>query len=173
MNKVFIFGKPGGGKSVLSKKLSARIGISSHALDLIQYHPSGELISSDAFNERHADLIGLDKWIIEGFGTIDSFWLTVDAADTLIYLDLHYSIHYWWVTKRLLKSFVVKPEGWPQGSSVLKGTLTSWKHLRLSPWFWNHEFLENVMTRGADKDIYRFTSVEHIDAFLNQLDYAD
>lgn len=37
MNRVAVFGKPGGGKSTLSRKLSAITGIKLYALDLIQY----------------------------------------------------------------------------------------------------------------------------------------
>lgn len=173
MNKIFIFGKPGGGKSSLSKSVSAMTGIDGYALDLIQYRSNGEPVSSAAFKQEHADLISLDSWVIEGFGTVDSFWLTVGAADTLVYLDLPYSVHYWWVTKRLLKSFLVKPEGWPEGSSVLKGTLASWKHLRLSPRFWTPELLEKIQACSKEKAIHRLTSVKQMNNFLNQIDHAE
>ena len=111
MNKVVVFGKPGGGKSTLSRKLSDETGINLYALDLIEYKKNGERVSPEESLKKHTDLINADNWIIEGLGTLESFWLRVDAADTLIYIDLPYSIHYWWVTKRLLKSFFSKPEG--------------------------------------------------------------
>jgi hypothetical protein len=86
----------------------------------------------------------------------------------LIYIDLPYSVHYWWVTKRLLKSFIVKPEAWPKGSSVLKGTLASWKYLRLSPKFWTPELFEEIERRGKGKNIYRITSVKEINNFVKK-----
>ena len=172
MNKVVVFGKPGGGKSTLSRKLSAKTGIKLYALDLIEYKKNGERVSSEEYSKKHADLIGADNWIIEGLGTLESFWLRIDAADTLIYVDLPYSVHYWWVTKRLLKSFFVKPEGWPEGSSVLKGTLASWKYLRLSPKFWTRELSEKIQYRGKGKDIYRITSVKEINNFAKQFGCA-
>lgn len=173
MNKVVVFGKPGGGKSTLSRKISAETGIKLCALDLIEYKKNGERVSPEEYSKKHADLIGADNWIIEGLGTLESFWLRIDAADTLIYVDLPYSVHYWWVTKRLLKSFFVKPEGWPEGSSVLKGTLASWKYLRLSPKFWTPELFEKIQYRGKDKDIYRITSVKEINNFAKQFGCAD
>jgi adenylate kinase family enzyme len=172
MNKVVVFGKPGGGKSTLSRKLSAETGIKLCALDLIEYKKNGERVSREEYLKKHADLIGADSWIIEGLGTLESFWLRIDAADTLIYVDLPYSVHYWWVTKRLLKSFFVKPEGWPEGSSVLKGTLASWKYLRSSPKFWTPELFEKIQSRGKGKDIYRITSVKEINDFSKQFRYA-
>jgi hypothetical protein len=93
-------------------------------------------------------------------------WARVGAADTLIYVDLPYYVHYWWVTKRLLKSFFVKPEGWPEGSSVLKGTLASWKYLRLSPNFWTPELFEEIQARGKNKNICRISSVKEVNSFV-------
>lgn len=172
MNKVAVFGKPGGGKSTLSRKLSAETGIKLCALDLIEYKRNGERVPPDEYSKKHADLIDTDNWIIDGLGTLESFWLRIDAADTLIYVDLPYSVHYWWATKRLLKSVFVQPEGWPEGSSVLKGTLASWKYLRLSHRFWTPELFEEIQRRGKDKDIYRITSVKEINNFAKQFSYA-
>jgi len=172
MNKVAVFGKPGGGKSTLSRKLSAETGITLCALDLIEYKKNGERVSPEEYSKKHADLIDTDDWIIEGLGTLKSFWLRIDAADTLIYVDLPYFVHYWWVTKRLLKSCFVKPLGWPEGSSVLKGTLASWKYLRLSPKFWTPELFEEIQRRGKGKAIYRITSIKEINHFAKQFRYA-
>lgn len=173
MNRVAVFGKPGGGKSTLSRKLAAATGLKLCPLDLIEYKKNGERVPSEEYSIKHADWISADNWIIEGLGTLESFWLRIDAADTLIYVDLPYSVHYWWVTKRLLKSNFVKPEGWPEGSSVLKGTLASWKYLRLSPRFWTPELFEKIQSRGEGKKIYRITSVKEINIFANQFSLAD
>ena len=168
MKKVAVFGKPGGGKSTLSKKLSAETGITLYALDLIEYKKNGERASPEEYVKKHADWISADTWIVDGLGTLESFWHRIDAADTLIYVDLPYPIHYWWVTKRLLKSYFVKPAGWPEGSSVWKGTLASWKVLRICPRFWTPELFEKIQSRGIGKNIYRITSVTQINEFTTK-----
>lgn len=165
MKRIAVFGKPGGGKSTLSRKLSSETGIKLYALDLIEYKKNGERISPEIYSKKHDELISADNWIIEGLGTLDSFWARIDAADTLIYVDLPYLVHYWWVTKRLLKSLFVKPEGWPEGSSAIKGTWASFKYLRLSPGFWTPELFEKIQLRAKDKDIYRITSIKDINKF--------
>ena len=172
MNRVVVFGKPGGGKSTLSKKLSAVTGIKLYALDLIEYKKSGERVPAEEFLKKHADLIATDNWIIDGLGKLESFWSRVDAADTLIYVDLPYYVSYWWVTKRLLKSFIVKPEGWPEDCSVLKGTLAGWKYLRLSPRFWTPELFEEIQSRGEGKNVYRITSVRELNKVIKQFGCA-
>lgn len=169
MKKVAIFGKPGGGKSTFSKKLSIAKDLQLYALDLIEYKENGERISPEEYAKKHNQLINSDNWIIEGLGTMESFWQRVEAADTLIYIDLPYYIHYWWVTKRLLKSFFVKPEGWPEGSSVFKGTLASWKYLKLSPNFWNNDLLERINARANDKKIIKITSIKNLNNFIVDL----
>ncbi|MDH5393644.1 MAG: adenylate kinase [Gammaproteobacteria bacterium] len=168
MKRVAVFGKPGGGKSTLSSKLSAETGIKLCALDLIEYNTNGERFSAEMYSKKHTELLDADSWIIEGLGTLESFWLRIDAADTLIYVDLPYYIHYWWVTKRLLKSWFVKPQGWPEGCSVFKATLASWKYLRLSPGFWTAELFAEIQRRAKDKDIYRITSVKEINNFTKR-----
>lgn len=168
MKKVAVFGKPGGGKSTLSRKLTAATDIKLYSLDLLEYKKNGERISPEEYTESHAKLIAEDTWIIEGLGTLQSFWSRVDAADTLIYIDLPYYVHYWWVTKRLLQSFIMKPEGWPEGSSILKGTLLSWKYLRLSPKFWTPELFEKIQMHAKGKKTYRLTSTKDLNEFIDK-----
>lgn len=168
MNKVAVFGKPGGGKSTLSKKLSVETGIKLCALDLIEFKKDGERISKDEYSKKHAEWIDTDNWIIDGLGTVESFWLRIDAADILIYVDLPYYIHYWWVTKRLLKSYFIKPEGWPEGCSVWKGTLSSWRVLRLCPKFWTPELFEKINSHAEQKKIYRITSIKDLNEFVTK-----
>ena len=153
-----VFGKPAGGKSTLSIKLSKLTGIELYPLDLIQYRPDGSQFPKDHYNKKHDEIITREQWIIDGLGTMSSFWNRIDASDTLINIDLPYSHHYWWGVKRLLKSFYKKPEGWPERSSVLKGTLNTWKYLKLSKKFWTEELYQKIQQRSADKRLVRIQS---------------
>lgn len=172
MQKVMVFGKPGGGKSTLSKRLSVATGIPYFSLDFIEFNQDGTRVPADEFLAAHSTLVSKSAWIIDGLGTLSSFWKRVDAADTLVYIDLPYSVHYWWSAKRLLKSVIVKPEGWPEGSSVLKGTLASWKYLKLSKQFWTAEFYSILQTRASHKTMVRITTVRELDEFLTRYRHA-
>jgi len=92
----------------------------------------------------------------------------LEAADTLIYIDLPYFTSYWFVTKRLLKGLITKPEGWPDGSSVLKGTLQSYKVLRLCPKFWNDDFLCRLEMMSANKSLCIIRSPSELNNFIGQ-----
>ncbi len=168
MKKVAVFGKPGGGKSTLSKKLSAATGIKLYPLDLIAYKKNGERVAPEKYAEAHEKIINSDSWIIDGLGTLESLRARINAADTLIYIDLPYWVHYWWVTKRLMLSLFVKPEGWPDESSVLKGTFESWKYLRMSPQFWTSEFFKNVQDSAKNKSLHRITTTRELEIFVKK-----
>jgi adenylate kinase family enzyme len=169
MRKIAVFGKPGSGKSRLSKSLASTLGIQLHQLDSILYENNGELVAREIFEKRHEDILSSDSWIIDGFCSMESFNKRIAAADTLIYIDLPYAVSYWFVTKRLLKSLFVKPEGWPEGSSVLKGTLESYRVLKQYPKFWNDKFLNRLEEISADKSLYVIRSTDVLNQFFDRI----
>ncbi|TFH89746.1 adenylate kinase [Vibrio ouci] len=166
MKKVAVFGKPGSGKSTVSKALASALGLPLHQLDSIVYKPNGEFVARKEFDAIHNDILRSDTWVIDGLGPITSFNERLAAADTLIYIDLSYSVSYWFVTKRLLKGLLVKPEGWPDGSSILKGTLNSYKTLKLCPKFWNDDFLSKLMEHKSSKEVYVIKTVSELNDFV-------
>lgn len=168
MNKIAVFGKPGSGKSTLSKALATATGIQLYQLDSIVYKKNGELVDRSRFDEVHENILSSESWIIDGFGPISSFNQRLEAADTLVYIDLPYLMSYWFVTKRLLKGLFLKPEGWPDGSSVLKGTFESYKVLRLCPKFWNDDFMAKLEAMSAGKSLYIVKSVAELNSFVHR-----
>ncbi len=171
MKKVAVFGKPGSGKSTLSKKLASATGIKLYAVDSILYKPSGEEVDRQSYNRDHENILSSEEWIIEGFGPInslESFNRRIEEADTLIYIELPYSVTYWLVTKRLLKGLFVKPEGWPDGVSVVKGTLQSYRVLKLCPKFWNDSFMEKLENISANKSLHVVRSVSELSSFVDK-----
>ena len=169
MKKIAVFGKPGSGKSTLSKNLAAATGIKLHPLDSIVYKSNGEMVERKTYDRQHKDILSSNSWIIDGFGPIDSFNLRLEAADTLIYIDLPYIISYWFVTKRLLKGLFIAPEGWPDGSSVLKGTMESYKVLKLCPKFWNDTFMQRLEAMSDKKSLHVIRSVYELNSFVDKL----
>ncbi|WP_028021952.1 P-loop NTPase family protein [Enterovibrio calviensis] len=169
MNKVAVFGKPGSGKSTLSKALSSSTRIELYPLDAMVFKKNGEHVEREVFDKAHDDILSSERWIIDGLGPLGSFNQRLEAADTLIYIDLPYPTSYWFVTKRLLKGLFVKPEGWPDGSSVFKGSLNSYKFLKLSPRFWNDDFTSRLESLSSHQTVHIIRSVSALNAFVEQL----
>ncbi|MDD1783117.1 adenylate kinase [Enterovibrio sp. ZSDZ35] len=169
MEKIAVFGKPGSGKSTISKALASAAVLPLHQLDSIVYKPNGEFVAREEFECIHDNIMSSERWIIDGLGPISAFHKRLDAADTLIYIDLPYPVSYWFVTKRLLKGLFIKPEGWPDGSSVFKGTLNSYKMLKLSPTFWNCDFEASLIENASGKNVHVIKTVTELNHFVSEL----
>ncbi|HEY9031444.1 MAG TPA: hypothetical protein VIM93_08815 [Kangiella sp.] len=169
MKKIAVFGKPGGGKSTFSKALSISTGIPLYQLDSIVYRSNGEFVDRATFDEKHQQILASDSWILDGFGPISAFNERLKAADILVYVNLPYSVSYWLVTKRLLKGMFVKPEGWPEGSSIIKGSLASYKALRMSPKFWNKDFERQLDAKYSTKSVYIIRSLKSLNRFVSEI----
>lgn len=171
MNKIAVFGKPASGKSTLSKRLAQATNIQLYALDSILYEANGDEIPLQRYEQIHQDIICSESWIIEGFGplnSLDSFKQRLQVADTWIYIDLPYAVTYWLVAKRFLKGLFVKPEGWPADSSIYKGTMQTYKVLKLCPKFWNDKFLQNLNSTKGDRSFYVVNSLGELNGFVER-----
>ncbi len=169
MKKVAVFGKPGGGKSTLSKTLSTVTGLPLFQLDSIEYTEGGIRVSEDVYLQRHRDILDTDNWLIDGIGSLESFRERIAAADTLVFVDLPLFCHFWWVTKRLIKSPFIQPLGWPKGSPILRSTFTSWVNLCYSHRLWTPKFRQKIENLSSSKNVYILESPSDIRLFLNNL----
>lgn len=170
MKRVAVFGNAGGGKSTLSKHLAETTGLPLIVLDLIQYKPGGDKVLDEEYQTAHAEILQQDCWIIDGFGSLDTVWKRLELADTLVFIDLPILQHYFWVTKRFVKSFWVAPEGYPENSPLLKSTLNAYQivwlcHQNLTPRY--REYVEKVK---ATKQVFHLQSTKEIKKFLSSCD---
>lgn len=169
MKKVAIFGNAGGGKSTLAKQLAEITNLPLYSLDKIKYQAGGGEVPHAEYINTHSSLLGKEEWIIDGFGCASSAWERFSVADTLIYIDLPLLTHVMWVTKRLLKSVFVDPEGWPENSPILKGTLNSYRvlwlcHSKLTP-----AYRRLVCEAINSKEVHHLRSPREIGQFLNEI----
>lgn len=167
MKKVAIFGNAGGGKSTLARKLAEITYLPLYPIDTIKYVPGGEEIPHDDYLHKHRQLLSRSEWIIDGFGDVATAWERFAEADTLIFIDLPLLTHAWWVSKRLFKGLFVNPEGWPENSPVLVGSLKSYRvlwlcHQRLTP-----RYRQYVVDSEPCKHVYHLKSASDIRSFLH------
>jgi adenylate kinase family enzyme len=165
MDKVAVFGNAGGGKSTLSKRLAEITGLPIVALDRLQFRPGGDEVPYADYKAAHDQLLQQPQWIIDGYGSLETVWQRLDVADTLVYIDMPVLQHYWWVTKRCLKGFVVPPEGWPEHSPLLKGTLNSYYTVWLCNKKLTPKYREYVNQAKASKRVYHLQSPEQVKLF--------
>ena len=165
MKQVAVFGNAGGGKSTLSHRLAEISGLPWIPLDSLQFQPGGDAVPHDEFKAAHDALLQQEQWIVDGFGSIDTLWPRLAAADTLIYLDMPVLQHYWWVTKRFLTGAWVPPAGWPENSPLWRSTLNSYATVRLCHAKLTPRYREYVETAQATKQVFHLKSRKDIEQF--------
>jgi adenylate kinase family enzyme len=168
VKKVAVFGNTGAGKSTLARKLAAVTGLPLYPLDLIQWRVGGAPVPHEEYLRAHAELLGREAWIIDGYGDRDSAWERFSAADTLVYLDLPLITHFAWVTKRFIAWGLAGklPEGYPEGSPLLASAVsnyrTAWRcHRWLTP-----QYRRLVAEERHRKQVHHLRSPAEIAAFL-------
>ncbi len=166
MKRIAIFGNAGGGKSTLARELAAITGLPLQALDKLKYRAGGGEVPYEEYLRAHTALISSAEWIIDGFGCIKSVWERLDAADTLIHVDLSLATHFLWVTKRLVKGLFVTPEGWPERSPIISSSIQSYRvlwpcHSRLTP-----KYRSYVSEAAQRKKVFHLRSRRELKHFL-------
>ncbi|GJD21175.1 hypothetical protein RIVM261_061310 [Rivularia sp. IAM M-261] len=166
MKKVAVFGNAGGGKSTLSKRLSEITGLPLYILDKIQFQPGGIEVPQQEYKCIHQKILEEDQWIIDGFGCMETLWVRLDKADSLVYVDLPIYIHFWWVTKRFVTGYFKPPEGWPENSSILESSFNSYRALWLCERYLAPKYREYIKQAESSKSVYHIRTTKQISQFL-------
>ena len=166
MTRVAVFGNAGGGKSMLARRLAALTRLPLYTVDMMQFRAGGEAVPKEEYLQAHAALLRQDEWIIDGFGGIGPAWERFARADTLVYVDLPLVTHGWRVTKRLIKGLFAPPPGWPEGSPLLRSSISSYKvlwpcHRKLTP-----RYRQLVADEAAAKRVHHLKSPAEMAALL-------
>jgi adenylate kinase family enzyme len=169
MKRVAVFGNAGGGKSTLARQLAEITGLPLHVLDKLQFKESGAAVPHDEYLELHRNLLAKEAWIIDGYGDNTTVWERFRVADTLIYVDLALPIHYWRVTRRLIKGLFADPEGWPKGSPLWSSTMSSYKVIPRCHRYMTPRYRQLVTETAASKRLAHLRSPGEMAAFLDDV----
>jgi len=102
MNKVVLIGSGGSGKSTLARQLGEKLKIEVFHLDALFWQPNWVGVPKNEQIQVQAALVKKENWIIDGnYGaTMD---IRLNAADTIIFLDISKWICMFRVFKRIIK----------------------------------------------------------------------
>lgn len=166
MKKVAVFGNAGGEKSTLSKKISEIRGLPLYILDKVQYQSEGVTVPLEEYKHIHAQILATNRWIIDGFGCMETLWLRLDAADSLVFVDLPLYLHFWWVTKRMLTGGFSPPVGWPRNCPLWKSSINSYGVLWLCHKYLTPKYRVYIRKAKNTKSVYHLRSPKQIAIFL-------
>src|SRR5262245_21454831 len=109
------------------------------------------------------------SYIVRRGSSMDMAVLRPHGSGSLppIRVDLPLSIHYMWVTKRLLNGLIVNPEGWPENSPMWSSTIAGVIprcHRHLTP-----KYRQLVDEAAAAKRVHHLRSPRQMRAFLDAI----
>jgi adenylate kinase family enzyme len=99
MKKILVIGSGGAGKSTLSRQLGERLNLPVIHLDTHYWNAGWEPTPQDKWQQIVEHLMNQDTWIMDGnySGTMNA---RLEAADTVIFLDMPRLLCLWRVFKR-------------------------------------------------------------------------
>lgn len=150
--KIAIIGNAGGGKTTLSRRLAQLHNLPLTHVDSIQFVAG---LKIRPFAESIALLTEIQNqqtWIIDGYGPLDIIQKRFHLADKIVFIDFPLWRHYWWCTKRQIKSL------WQQRAELPSGSReASWAHtVKLYKTLWRvHKQMRPELMRILARDSFR------------------
>ena len=169
MKKIAVVGSPGSGKSTFARALHDITHIELIHLDVLFWKPGWVETPRNVWIKTQEELIKIEEWIIDGNyqSTID---IRLNAADTIIFLDMPRFLCIWRVIKRhfmyLGKSRTDMAKDCPEKMSAEY----IWE-------VWNFpnnkrkKLIQKLSPLSKDKQLIWLSSSQQIATFLN--DYND
>lgn len=103
MKKAIVIGCPGSGKTTFSEKLNKATGLPLYYLDAVWHKPDKTHIPRDEFDKRLAEIMGEEKWIIDG-NYSRTLEVRIKHSDTVFLFDLPTEVCIEGATERLGKA---------------------------------------------------------------------
>ena len=130
--KVAVIGNGGGGKTTLSRRLGEIHKIAVTHVDSIQFVPGMKIRPQEETRKILGEIQAQENWLIDGYGPLDMIEKRFALADKIVFVDFPLWRHYWWCTKRQIKSL------WSRRAELPKGcNEASWNHtLKLFKTLW-------------------------------------
>ncbi|MEC2062757.1 DNA topology modulation protein [Bacillus inaquosorum] len=167
MKKVVLIGSGGSGKSTLARQLGTTLKINVYHLDALFWKPNWVGVPKDEQRKVQNELVSKEEWIIDGNygGTMD---LRLNAADTIIFLDIHRTICIFRAFKRILQ---YRNKTRPDMGEGCEERFD----LEFFKWIWNYpkikrpEILKRLEQLSKDKQFIILKSPKEVQKFLKKV----
>ncbi len=93
MKRVAVLGTGGGGKTTLARALSERLHVPHYEVDAVQFRSDWSRIPASEVTRALDTWLEQDGWVIDGLGPLACVERRLDAADTVVWIDLPLHTH--------------------------------------------------------------------------------
>jgi len=162
MKKIIVIGRPGSGKSTLSKELHRRTGLPLYHLDMMHWNADRTNVEKNIFLERLSAVLEEDEWIIDG-NYQSTMELRIQKCDTVIFLDYPLDICFEGILERRGKPRSDMP--WIEPEQYDEEFIESTKNYNLQ----NRPQVMKLLDAYSYKNILIFKNRNEADDFLSQL----
>ena len=115
--------------------------------------PGMNIRNPDETSEILNGIADQDSWLIDGFGRMDVMARRFHLADKIVFVDFPLWRHYWWCTKRQIKSLWQPREELPEGCN--EATLIYTLELYRILWRVHTEIRPKLIALFGDETIKR------------------
>ncbi|MFN7252455.1 MAG: DNA topology modulation protein [Anaerobacillus sp.] len=166
MKKIVIIGSGGSGKSTLARKLGEKLKRKVYHLDVLFWKPNWVGVPKDEQRKVQNELVKEEEWIIDGNygGTME---IRLNAADTIIFLDISKTICVFRAFKRMVQ---YRNKTRPDMGKGCKEKFDP----EFFKWIWQFptksrpQILEQLKQLSNDKQIIILKSPKEVNKFLHR-----
>jgi adenylate kinase family enzyme len=124
VRRVAIFSSASGnGKTTLARALAERLGVPFVELDALNHGPNWEEATADELRDRIEPILAGEAWVIDGVYRGKLGTLVLDAADTVVWLDLPIRVWLPRLVRRTVRRIVTREELWTGNRENVRGAL--------------------------------------------------
>ncbi|HEX9059788.1 MAG TPA: DNA topology modulation protein [Clostridia bacterium] len=170
MKKIMIIGSGGAGKSTLARELGKILKIEVFHLDSIHWNPGWVETPFSEWKMIIDTLVKKEEWIIDGNYGDSTMKTRLQAADTIIFMDLPRVVCLFRIIKRRIQNIgKVRPDmgkGCPEK--------IDWSFIK---WIWTYpeskrpEILNKIKKYSEGKKVILLHNSKEVNQFIKRLEY--
>ena len=165
MDKIVIIGSSGAGKSTLARELGSILKIKVFHLDRFFWQRGWKVKARDTRIDILQEIVREKQWIIEGT-YLSSSELHLNAADTIIFLDIPPLLCLWRLTKRHREYYGRSRRDIPEGCTDKLMLLLILRVLTFP--LYDQRTIKQKLRSYESKQIIWLRSAKAVEAFLAQ-----